>query len=159
MKVSEAKFKEVMRQTASGVVVISTIDAGEMYGFTANSFTSLSLSPALVLFCINNKSRSIDALRKSRKFGVSILSCEQEEISRRFAGHNIDKFADIDYYNGIETGCPLIVNSVGSIECTIENEYDGGDHTIFIGLAREATVNNDLDPIIYHSGAYKRIAK
>lgn len=159
MGVSAADFKTTMRHTASGVVVISTIESGEMFGFTANSFTSLSLNPPMVLFCINNNSRSLSALRKSGKFGVSVLGSDQEEVSRNFASPGINKFVGIDYIIGSESGCPLIENTICSLECSIKHEYDGGDHTIVVGLVEAALVNNNWDPLVYYSGSYHNIEK
>lgn len=159
MSVSATDFRATMRHTASGVVVISTVDSGEMFGFTANSFTSLSLTPPSVLFCLSNSSRSLSALHQSGKFGVSILSEEQENISKNFATLGIDKFANIDYLIGSESGCPLIKKAICWLECSVKHEYDGGDHRIIVGLVEAVQVNNNSDPLVYYSGNYHNIEK
>lgn len=159
MNVSATDFKATMRHTASGIVVISTVDSREMCGFTANSFTSLSLTPPTVLFCLNKNSRSLRALGKSGKFGVSVLSSAQEAVSRNFATAGIDKFAEIDYVIGATSGCPLIKDAICSLECSIKHEYDGEDHIIIIGLVESVCVNNNHDPLIYYSGNYHNIEK
>lgn len=157
MSTSAADFKATMRHTAAGVVVISTIDSNEMFGFTANSFTSLSLSPPMVLFCISNNSRSLRAFHRSGKFAVSVLSSNQSEISRNFATCGINKFAEVNYTIGDKSQCPLINDAVCWFECIIKHEYDGGDHTIIIGEVEISQINNDCDPLIYHSGSYHKI--
>src|SRR6058998_1597908 len=109
MPVDEAAFKLAMSHFASGVTVVTTEHEGKQYGMTVASFASLSLHPPLVLVCVEKSVKSHDAILGARKFGVSILSAEQTDVSAKFASHSDDKFFGVDVNRG-ELGVPLIAN-------------------------------------------------
>ena len=118
---------------ATGVTIITTRDArGRLYGLTANSFSSDSLEPPLVLWSLARRAGSYPAFREATAFGVSVLGGEHRELSARFAQPHPDKFAGIDYALG-EHGVPLIGGAAAHFECGVEHRYEGGDHVIFVG--------------------------
>src|SRR6185503_2879799 len=107
MPIGEADFKKAMSQFASGVTVVTAADAGTLYGMTVASFASLSLNPPLVLIFVGRKMHTHDAIVSSGRFGVSILSLEQQQLSNHFGSKLDDKFAGIAYHLG-GSGVPLI---------------------------------------------------
>lgn len=157
MPIDDARFKQAMSQFASGVTVVTTEHDGKQYGLTVASFASLSLHPPLVLVCIENSVKSHDALAAAGKFGVSILALDQKDVSGRFASRSDDKFAGIAVRRG-ELGVPLIEGAVCTIECSIQAQLPGGDHTIFVGEVVDAQINDDRLPLVYFRSGYRELA-
>lgn len=155
--VTRSRFKEAMSRFPAGVTVITTNQDNRLFGFTASSFTSVSLKPPLILFCLNKNSFSINGFEKSNKLAVSILAENQYEISEHFAQSHPDKFAEIAYELGSKTCCPLIKGAICHIECLKYASYDGGDHIIFVGEVINTTIRNDLKPLIYFHKSYGTI--
>ena len=120
---------------ATGITIVTTLDAdGCPVGLTANSFTSVSLDPPLLLVCIANTSTSAPVLRDATHFGVNVLQIGQQPASNRFAGKDVDRFSATAWSPG-ETGVPLLDGSLGSFECTRHAVHEAGDHFILIGQA------------------------
>jgi flavin reductase ActVB len=129
-------FRDTMGAFASGVTVVTTRDSsGEIVGFTASSFCSLSLDPPLLLVCLQKNADCYDAFMEAPDMAVSILSHGQEDVARRFATKAIDKMNGTNVTDGPRAGLPLITGSNAWAECTIRDRFDGGDHTILIGEA------------------------
>ena len=151
------KFREVMGAFATGITVVTTRGKdGKTYGLTVNSFTSVSLEPLLVLVCFDNHLSSLHHFKDSRKFGVSILSDKQEEMSRLFAKKDSDRPESL-YFDG-PAGQPLLKNSLAYLECETVEVYPGGDHQIFLGKVVAGDVLDDkTGPILYFRGKYQRI--
>ncbi|XVN40616.1 MAG: flavin reductase family protein [Rickettsia endosymbiont of Argas persicus] len=152
--VKEDQFKEVMSRFSSGVTVITTNLDNKFCGFTASSFTSVSLKPLLILFCLHKNASSINSFNKSNKFAISILAENQVDISKHFARSQSDKFASIAYELGSKTACPLIKGAICHIECNKYASYDAGDHVIFIGKVINTVIKNDLKPLVYFHKSY-----
>ena len=156
MPIDDAGFKKAMSHFASGVTVVTTEHDGKPYGLTVASFASLSLHPPLVLVCVEKSVKSHDAIAGAEKFGVSILSSSQSEISGRFASKIDDKFAGIDIVRG-ELDVPLIAGAICTLECRVHAQLPGGDHTIFVGEVVDARTS-DGDPLVYYRSAYRDLA-
>ena len=157
MPVDEAQFKLAMSHFASGVTVVSTEHEGTLYGMTVASFASLSLNPPLVLICIEKSVKSHDAIASAGKFGVSMLAREQSEISNRFASKKIeDRFAGVAWSRG-DLGLPLIDGAICAIECTVQNQLAGGDHTIFVGEVSSVRTH-EAQPLVYFRSGYRELA-
>jgi flavin reductase (DIM6/NTAB) family NADH-FMN oxidoreductase RutF len=117
----------------TGVTVVTAIDGGgRPRGFTANSFTSVSLDPPLVLVCIARTAGSYPLFSTTPHFAINILSEEQRPISSRFASKEADKFAQVPWRPGL-TGSPLIAGTVAWLDCRTEQQIDAGDHLILVG--------------------------
>lgn len=145
-----------MGHFATGVTVITTRDkAGTSFGLTANTFTSLSLDPPLVLICVDKNAQCYDCFEESKLFAVNILSEEQEELSRRFATKGIEKFDGLKWRTS-EHGLALLDGALGYIECKIIHSYEGGDHTIMIGEIVKATAAGER-PLLFFKGKYQRL--
>lgn len=145
------EFRNTLGQFATGVTVITTQYKGQLIGLTANAFSSLSLDPPLILFCIDNKSGSKQAFEKDAPFGVNILQKDQDEDCWRFAKRSEDKFQGAFYYLS-EDGVPLLKDNLATIECTVENVVEGGDHQIIIGGVKAASYDDQKEPLLFFRG-------
>lgn len=156
MPVSQDEFRRALSCFASGVNVVTTIDAaGELHGLTVSAFCSVSLAPPLVLICIEKTTASHFAFRESGAFVVNILNEAQANLSEHFATPFLDKFSTVPYHRGLQ-GIPVLQNSLANLECRIKHDFDGGDHSIFVGEVEHASVQDGL-PLIYFQGGYRNI--
>lgn len=154
MPVEPALFRNALGRFAAGVTVVTTVGRDQApYGLTATAFTSVSLDPPLVLVCIDKKSETYPHFAASGAFAVNFLARDQEEISKRFAVSGGDKFAGTDWQPGY-LGAPLLAGTIGHVECRIFHSYDGGDHTIYVGLVESAAAAEG-QPLVYFRGAYR----
>jgi flavin reductase (DIM6/NTAB) family NADH-FMN oxidoreductase RutF len=151
----EAAFKFAMSHFASGVTVVTTEHEGKPFGMTVASFASLSLHPPLVLVCIEKIVKTHDAIAAAGKFGVSILRSDQEDVSSRFASRADDKFSGIAIRRG-GLGIPLIAGALTSLECSVESQVPGGDHTIFVGKVVDVQTTEGA-PLIYFRSGYREM--
>ena len=137
----------------TGVTVVTSKDKDDNpIGFTANSFTSVSLNPQLILICIDKASFNIQSFPEGGYFAVSVLSESQQHISTTFASPETDRFKDISWESKA-TGSPIISNSVAWFDCDMDKIIDGGDHLILIGKVREFG-SNPQTPLVYLRGNY-----
>ena len=151
-------FKDLMSRWPTGVSVITTIDeTGKKYGFTANSFTSVSLDPMLVSFCLMKTSTTLAKLEKSKKFAISILNSDQEHLARHFATPLQDKFQNIAHKLSPKTGCPYLEDIVGYIECETRFQYPGGDHDIFVGEVIETFLDSQTKPLLHFNRKFSGV--
>lgn len=155
MPIDEAAFKLAMSHFASGVTVVTTEHAGRQYGMTVASFASLSLRPPLVLICIEKSVKTHEAIVAAGKFGVSILSSAQADISSRFASRSDDKFSGVRIDRG-ELGIPLIADALTTLQCNLRDQLPGGDHTIFVGEVVEAVTREGI-PLLYFRSGYREM--
>ncbi|MDA5093770.1 flavin reductase [Aliiroseovarius sp. KMU-50] len=137
----------------TGVTVVTTKDTeGNPVGFTANSFTSVSLDPPLVLVCLANTSSNYETFSATQGFAVNILSEGQIEVSNTFARPVEDRFAAVDWLDGPH-GSPVFVGTSAWFDCSMFNTIDAGDHLILIGKV-EAFENDTAPGLGYARGAY-----
>jgi flavin reductase (DIM6/NTAB) family NADH-FMN oxidoreductase RutF len=155
MPIDDARFRQAMGYFASGVTVVTTAVAGELYGMTVSSFSSLSLNPPLVLICIDKNVPSHDMIRDAGCFVVNILEKRQEHLSRRFATTANDKFKGVAWHSG-QLGLPVLDNTLAAIECRLRNALDGGDHTIFIGEVVDSEIHEGA-PLLYYRRGYHEL--
>ncbi|MBZ9974009.1 alpha/beta fold hydrolase [Mesorhizobium sp. BR-1-1-10] len=147
------EFRRALGCFLTGVTVVTTIGPeGEPRGFTANSFTSVSLDPPLVLVCIAHRALGHPVFTTSRSFAINVLSEDQKTASGIFASKAADKFASVAWRPG-RTGSPLLDGSVASFDCDVERLVDAGDHSILIGRVRDFE-HNSSQPLGYCRGAY-----
>lgn len=153
----ERTFRNIVGNFATGVTIITTKrNDKKPIGFTANSFTSLSLNPKLVLFCLDKNSSSYETFMNSNAFAVSILTKEQKDLSKQFATHGIDRFKGVNYFEDI-TGSPIISGSLAYLDCKVNNLVDGGDHTIIIGEVLSGQEDLTKEPLIFYHGKYLNV--
>jgi len=150
-------LRDAMGCFATGITIVTAIDdAGRPVGLTANSFTSVSLDPPLLLVCIANTAGTAPVLRSATHFGVNVLQIGQQPASNRFAGKGEDRFAATGWGPG-ETGAPLLDGSLVSFECKRHAVHEAGDHFLLIGDVVRAQFEPRRDPLLYFRGKYRRL--
>ena len=154
-----AIFRSVLGRFATGVTVLTTLDdGGSDHGMTASAFCSVSLTPPLVLACVDATAALHPLLQlKGRHFGVSILAEEQEALSRRFAADD-DRFAGVGFSRG-PAGTALLDDAVAHLECAVHAVHEAGDHAIVVGLVEHVSVRDDAAPLLYYRSGYGRFAR
>ncbi|ESZ57166.1 flavin reductase [Mesorhizobium sp. L103C119B0] len=147
------EFRRALGSFLTGVTIVTTIGPeGEPRGFTANSFTSVSLDPPLVLVCIAHKALGHPVFATSKSFAINVLNEGQKAASGIFASKVADKFAAVAWRPG-RTGSPVLDGSVASFDCDMERLVEAGDHSILIGRVRDFE-HNSSQPLGYCRGAY-----
>ena len=153
MPVEEQRFRQALGHFATGVTIVTVRDAdGQPQGLTANSFTSVSLTPPLVLVCIDRRISTYPALLEAKGWLVNVLADDQEELSRRFATPDTDKFEGIAIEEGAY-GAPLIPGALARLAVKPYARYDGGDHDIFVGEVTDVEYH-DGEPLVFYRGIY-----
>lgn len=154
--IDQAKLRTVTGHFATGITVITAIDNGEPVGLAANSFTSLSLDPPLVLFCAQKTSTTWPSIQKAGNFCVNVLAEDQEDVSRLFAAKGADRFKELGYRTGA-SGSPILPSALAFIDCRIEAEHDAGDHIIVVGRVLDLDVQREGRPLLFFRGGYGRL--
>jgi flavin reductase (DIM6/NTAB) family NADH-FMN oxidoreductase RutF len=150
-------LRDAMGCFATGITIVTALDGkGMPVGLTANSFTSVSLDPPLLLVCIGNTAGTAPALRGAAHFGVNVLQIGQQPASNRFATRGEDRFANQPWAPG-QTGVPLLGGSLVSFECQRESLHEAGDHFILVGRVVRAQFEPHRDPLLYFRGKYRRL--
>lgn len=153
--VDPARFRQVLGQYPTGVVVVTALDAaGTAIGMTVGSFTSVSLDPPLVAFLPDKGSSSWRALRESGdRFCVNVLDADQEDVCRAIATRKTDKFAGIDWHPS-PGGNPVVDGAVAWIDCVAEQVHDAGDHQIVVGRVQDLDLGDGDSPLLFFRGGY-----
>ncbi|MEW8977619.1 MAG: flavin reductase family protein [Symbiobacterium sp.] len=153
-------FRDALGQFLTGVTIVTAAAPdGTPVGLTVNSFTSVSLDPPLVLFCIDKRSGSYAALVGAPGYAVHILGSDQAELSQRFATRGADRFAGLTYTRGLY-GAPILPGAVALLECRTVQRVDAGDHTILIGqVERLDPGDRTRRPLGYLRGRYTTVAE
>ena len=143
---------------ATGVTVITTLDhKARPVGVTANSFSSVSLEPPLVLFSLGRQALSLWAFLSTHHFAVNVLAADQSELSNRFARASVEKWSEIAYERW-DSGCPILPGCAASFECEIRYTHNGGDHVIFVGEILRMACDPERPPLLFHGGRYGALA-
>ena len=146
-------LRRVLGSFVTGVTVVTTRDAdGVPHGFTANSFTSVSLDPPLVLVCVGHAVEDLEVYRECGRFAVNILADSQRVISETFATEQPERFAGIRWRQG-PCGSPILEGCVASLECISGQRIEAGDHMILIGRV-VACEYSDGGPLVFCRGSY-----
>lgn len=154
-KVDLACFRRALSCFATGVAVVTTVDAtGAKVGMTINSFNSVSLDPPLILWSVAEDSYSYDVFTNAEYFAVNVLSMHQKGLADRFAQRQPDKFDGLDHREGLH-GVPLLADFAACFECRLEYIYAGGDHKIIVGRVLRVE-EHEADPLIFYRGHYLR---
>lgn len=151
-------FRSVLGHFASGIVIVTSGHDSAPVGLTAQSFTSLSLDPPLVLFCPSRSSTTWPRVRQAGRFCVNVLGEHQREACRQFATPGEDKFGGVDW-SWNRNGLPEVTGCIAYIDCTLHNVYDGGDHEIAIGLVADLRIGEPEHPLLFFQGAYRQLLR
>ncbi|KAA0082072.1 flavin reductase [Mycolicibacterium sp. P9-64] len=147
-------MRRVLSHFCSGITVITaTGPEGRPVGFTCQSFSSLSLSPALVSFNPARSSTTWPLIRSADTFAVNVLSANHDRLSHQFARSGIDKFDGVACTPG-QFGAPLLNGVTAWMECRLWAEYDGGDHTIVAAEVLSLHADSTTSALLYYRGAY-----
>ena len=156
MAIDPSDFRRALSRFASGVTAVTTRDAeGRPLGLTVTAFSSVSLEPPLVLVCVDERSEAHAGFAQSGVFGVSILSEEQEAVSRRFAWGGATKFAETETVGG-SLGVPLVVGALAHLECRVVAAHPAGDHVVYVGEI-VAMSTRPGRPLLYCQGRYRHL--
>lgn len=148
-------FRTALGCFPTGVCLITTLTPdGRRVGLTANSFSSVSLDPPMVLWSLSRNASSAPAFRDAEYFAINVLAAGDEEVSSHFAKPGEDKFARFPerFGEGI-AGVPLLGGALATFECHSRHRYYGGDHIIVIGVV-ERYAHSDRAPLVFHRGKY-----
>ncbi len=157
MPVDVESFKQALASWASGVTVITSRHADKVHGMTVSAFCSVSLSPPLVMVCLDKASNTLELVKAAKVFSVNVLAQGQEELSQRFASkeHEDVRFEGLDCKQGTN-GCPHIPGAVSTMDCRVVDTLDAGDHVIYIGEV-EAAEFTERPPLVYLRAAYRTL--
>lgn len=156
-RIDSGDLRRALGAFATGVTVVTTLDEiGRPTGFTANSFTSVSLDPPLILVCLAKCARSHPIFRAAGCFAISILAEEQREISASFATAGADKFSGVGWRRE-STGAPVLDGVSAWLDCVTHEQVDAGDHVILIGRVVAYGHTAQL-PLCYCRGTYINLA-
>jgi 3-hydroxy-9,10-secoandrosta-1,3,5(10)-triene-9,17-dione monooxygenase reductase component len=151
------RFRDVVGNFASGIVIVTSVLDDEPVGLTCQSFYSVSLEPPLVSFSVSTSSSTYPKIRETGQFCVNLLAASQFGVSTQFAMSGTDKWAGISW-RPTEAGNPIISGAIGWIDCAIDSEYAAGDHVIVIGRVSGINLENfDEDPLLYFRGQYRHL--
>ncbi len=145
-------LRRALGNFATGVTIVTARDGEDMVGVTANSFSSVSLDPPLVLWSIDKRSGSLPVFRRATHFAVNVLAMDQIELSNRYARPHEDRYAGVSWRTG-EGGCILLDGTSANFQCEKVEILEGGDHWILIGRVR-AFEDRGTAPLLYHQGSY-----
>lgn len=149
-------LREAFGCFATGVTVITGRGAdGGRVGLTANSLTSVSLDPPLLLFCPALTASALPALRATGRFAVNVLTTDAQATATRFARRDCDRFADADWTDW--DGLPVLADAMASFVCRLDAEHAGGDHAIIVGRVERLRYRTVPDPLLYFQGRYRQV--
>ncbi len=146
------EFRRVLGHLPTGVTVVTALTADGPTGMAANSVTSVSLDPPLILLCPANSSETWPQIRKHGRYCVNVMAGHHGEISRQFARKGVDRFAGVPWHERI--GGPGLDDAVAWISCEVCDEYPAGDHSIVVALVTEIEAAADSVPLVFFRGAY-----
>lgn len=161
LTVDTESLRSAMRAWSAGVTVVTAAHEGQIHGMTVNSFTSISLDPALITISLQQNSRTHELISKSQAFGVTILSNEQAVISNIFAGRvpeASNRFANLQTET-LVTGSPLIVGGLAWLDCRVIERFDAGMNMLFIAEVVAARSMDAGEPLVYHNREYWKLSK
>jgi flavin reductase (DIM6/NTAB) family NADH-FMN oxidoreductase RutF len=156
MSIEPMAMRQIMSRFATGVTLLTTRSGDRVWGMTANAVLSLSLDPPLILVAVDRRNQMHRLLTDGRCFSLTMLTAEQEELSRRFATPGPKDFGALNLTSAV-TGAPILADGLAFVDCRLLHVIPGGDHDIFIGEA-VAGAAHDGEPLIFYSGRYARLA-
>jgi flavin reductase (DIM6/NTAB) family NADH-FMN oxidoreductase RutF len=154
------RLRTALSNFASGVCLVTTIaDDGKREGMTINSFASVSLQPALVLWSIRDEARSAEVFLASGRFIVSVLGAQQQELALHFARPALDKFEKYEHeFEAGFGGCPKLRTALATFECSTYSRHKEGDHTILVGKVERFSHESDV-PLVTYAGRFGAIGE
>jgi flavin reductase (DIM6/NTAB) family NADH-FMN oxidoreductase RutF len=147
-------LRNALGHYTTGVTIVTTrTPQGAHTGVTVNSFTSVSLDPPLVLFCLATRSSLLSAFEQAEHFAINVLARDQQALSNRFARPSSNTWTDVKYRVGWH-GCALVAGTLGAFECAQHGRYQCGDHLILVGRILRFEANQAGEPLAFCQGSY-----
>jgi len=157
MSFTSREYRDALGRFVTGVCVITANPSGfKPFGMTINSFASVSLDPALLLWSLQKNSECLEAFELAHKFTVNVLGLHQKDVSNRYAKKGDHELQDGEYRLG-RSGCVVLKDALTSFECKIHSRVDGGDHIILIGQVVEMTNKPTGKPLVFYCGQYREL--
>lgn len=148
------ELRSALGMFATGVTIVTTLDdEGRAVGLTANSFSSVSLEPPLVLWSLSGRSLSMRAFTESPSFAINVLAADQRSLAERFASKAEDRFDGVAWRMGAG-GAPVIEGAAAVFECHTRARYAEGDHVIFLGEVQHCTRHTGAAPLVFWGGRF-----
>jgi flavin reductase (DIM6/NTAB) family NADH-FMN oxidoreductase RutF len=154
--ISPLDLRKACGQFATGVTIVTVQDGDGVRGMTANSFTSVSLDPPLVLVSIDLRNRTHQLVSEQGRFAVNVLAQEHRPWSDRFAGRHGDlqhQFDDVPHR--LVDGLPVLEGVAAALVCEVTAVHPAGDHSLFIGEVKQLEWAPDREPLLFHGGQYR----
>lgn len=152
------ELRNAMGRFATGVCLITTAtEEGVAMALTANSFSSVSLDPPLVLWNLQDNSDVYDNFATPRHFAINVLGREQQDLSNQYARKGQHEIDAAHFYAG-KFGAPIIHDALVSFECELEATYPGGDHLIIVGRIVDMAERPSGEPLVFYAGGYRQLA-
>lgn len=157
MPFDQARFREVLGHFATGVAVVTAVNENGPLGFTAQSFTSVSLDPALVGVCPSRLSLTWPKIEAAGAFCVNMLTSGQEVLARAFAARPTDRFAGVGWAPSPVTGSPVLTGALAWVDCRVHAVHEAGDHLIAVGRVVGLGIGEaEGAPLLFYRGGYGR---
>jgi flavin reductase (DIM6/NTAB) family NADH-FMN oxidoreductase RutF len=161
MTIDGELLRHLMRHWTTGVTIVTSIHNGKYHGMTVNSFTSLSINPALVAVTLANTTRTHRLVNASGVFGITILSIDQQDLADRFAGktpEEEDRFYMVDFFTML-TGSPLVIGGLAHLDCHVTQTISLPESSVFIGEVLAGQRIEDDRPLVYFNRSYHRLVQ
>jgi flavin reductase (DIM6/NTAB) family NADH-FMN oxidoreductase RutF len=155
------EYRDAVGMFATGITVVTARAGGFGHGMTANSFTSVSLDPLLVLVCVERDAVMRKAIDEVGAFAVSVLAGDQEDLARYFSDPGrpmgMAQFVPLAWRPAPVTGAPLLDGALAWLECEVERAVDGGDHLVYLAGVLAVERGAGAAPLLYFGGDYRRL--
>lgn len=158
MAIDAESYRAALSRWATGVTIVTARDGERVHGMTASDFAGASLSPPLVLVCVDKQSNTLGVIEGGGNMAVNLLAADQQALAARFASKRDEwaRFEGLDC--GVAaTGAPLIPGALASLDCRVTALHDAGDHVLVVGRV-EAVVSRAGEPLLYFAGRYRGLA-
>jgi flavin reductase (DIM6/NTAB) family NADH-FMN oxidoreductase RutF len=155
-RLTSEQFRQAAGRFATGITVATALDSeGNPHGLTVNSFTSVSLDPPLVLFCLGHQAATVECFRSAKHFAINILAEDQRPLSDRFARKVHNRFEGVEWSKGV-TRAPILRHVLAAIECAVHRRITLGDHDVFVGEVVRVEVH-EKSPLLYYASRYHHL--
>ena len=161
LPVGPDEFRAAVQGIAGGVAVVSTVLRGTQHAITATSFTWVSVEPPLLLVCVHEDARFLDAVEETGLWGLSLLTAGQRAAASWLATPGrpaVGQLERVPHAPGPVTGVPLLEGALATFECRTTDAHPGGDHVIVVGEVLATSTSAEGDPLVRFRGNYRRLA-
>lgn len=159
--VGQRELRRTLGLFATGITVVTARDRLDVHAMTANSFTSVSLEPPLVVVCAHQGGRLQGLIQRAGAFAVSVLAVDQEPTARHFADPyrpaGFDQLGGMGWRSGPVTGAPLLDGCLAWLECSLHDVVASGDHEILVGRVQWMARSGRCDPLLFFASSYRRL--